>query len=60
DPVCGMTVDRKAGKPTAVFGGRTYYFCGEHCKERFAAAPERYVAAAGRRGLSLGVRGQRG
>ena len=35
DPVCGMTVDRHAGKPTATFGGRTYFFCGEGCKAKF-------------------------
>src|SRR5690349_20012416 len=32
DPVCGMTIDRHAGKPTVVYEGRTYYFCGEGCK----------------------------
>src|SRR5579862_4233781 len=35
DPVCGMTVDRKAGGPTAVVGGRTFYFCSEHCRHAF-------------------------
>src|SRR6266536_3747629 len=32
DPVCGMTVDRHAGKPTSTYRGGTYYFCGEGCK----------------------------
>jgi len=45
DPVCGMTVDRRAGKPTSVYEGRTYYFCGEGCKARFEAGPARYVDA---------------
>ena len=45
DPVCGMTVDRRAGKPTSVYEGRTYYFCGEGCKARFEAEPARYVDA---------------
>ena len=40
DPVCGMTVDRKAGGPTSVHHGRTYYFCGAHCKHTFDANPE--------------------
>jgi len=40
DPVCGMTVDRKAGNPTSVHAGKTYYFCGEHCKHRFDGQPE--------------------
>ena len=39
DPVCGMTVDRNAGKPTSVHAGRTWFFCGMHCKERFDADP---------------------
>jgi uncharacterized protein len=43
DPVCGMTVDRNAGKPTTVHAGRTYYFCGEHCKHTFEANPEAHV-----------------
>jgi uncharacterized membrane protein YraQ (UPF0718 family)/YHS domain-containing protein len=34
DPVCGMKVDRsKAVK--AVLGGRTYYFCSQHCLHAF-------------------------
>jgi YHS domain-containing protein/uncharacterized membrane protein YraQ (UPF0718 family) len=37
DPVCGMTVDRHAGKPTATLAGRTYYFCGEGCKAKFVS-----------------------
>jgi uncharacterized membrane protein YraQ (UPF0718 family)/YHS domain-containing protein len=37
DPVCGMTVDRRAGKPTSKHEGKTYYFCGEGCKARFEA-----------------------
>jgi uncharacterized membrane protein YraQ (UPF0718 family)/YHS domain-containing protein len=36
DPVCGMTVD-KAAALTAERGGRTYYFCSEHCRHAFEA-----------------------
>ena len=43
DPVCGMTVDRHAAKPTATFRGRTYFFCGAHCKHAFEANPEAYA-----------------
>jgi YHS domain-containing protein/uncharacterized membrane protein YraQ (UPF0718 family) len=43
DPVCGMTVDRHAGKPTSVFDGETIYFCGAGCKAKFDAEPERYL-----------------
>jgi uncharacterized membrane protein YraQ (UPF0718 family)/YHS domain-containing protein len=42
DPVCGMTVDRHAGKPTSVYQGQTVYFCGPGCKAKFDAEPERY------------------
>jgi uncharacterized membrane protein YraQ (UPF0718 family) len=53
DPVCGMTVQRHDGTPTAVYGGRTYYFCSEACKARFEAEPERYVDVHGRQALAL-------
>jgi hypothetical protein len=43
DPVCGMTVDRNAGKPTSAYRGRTYYFCGAHCKHTFDHDPEAYT-----------------
>jgi uncharacterized membrane protein YraQ (UPF0718 family)/YHS domain-containing protein len=43
DPVCGMTVDRNAGGPTSERGGRTHYFCGDHCKHTFDANPEAYA-----------------
>jgi uncharacterized membrane protein YraQ (UPF0718 family)/YHS domain-containing protein len=42
DPVCGMTVDRQAGGPTSSHRGRTYYFCGAHCKHTFDHDPEAY------------------
>jgi YHS domain-containing protein len=53
DPVCGMTVDRQAGKPTSTYGGHTYYFCSSGCKARFDAEPERYVDATGRQAVAL-------
>jgi uncharacterized membrane protein YraQ (UPF0718 family)/YHS domain-containing protein len=40
DPVCGMTVDRHAGNPTSTYGGKTWFFCGAHCKHRFDEQPE--------------------
>jgi xanthine dehydrogenase accessory factor len=43
DPVCGMTVTIATAKHTAEHAGRTYYFCGGGCRERFLAAPERYL-----------------
>jgi Cu+-exporting ATPase len=43
DPVCGMkvNVDSAAGK--AEFRGTTFYFCSEHCWQKFEASPEAFV-----------------
>jgi len=38
DPVCGMTVD----EATAIHverGGKTFYFCSEHCRQKFVSTP---------------------
>ncbi|MGO4843838.1 YHS domain-containing protein, partial [Rhizobiaceae sp. 2RAB30] len=35
DPVCGMTVDPAAGKPTATYDGHSYHFCSASCREKF-------------------------
>ncbi|MCB1483942.1 MAG: heavy metal translocating P-type ATPase [Hyphomicrobiaceae bacterium] len=43
DPVCGMSVDIHAGKPSFDYEGVTYHFCGKKCRERFAADPEHYI-----------------
>jgi Cu+-exporting ATPase len=43
DPICGMTVDPNAGKPSFDYNGRTYYFCCSHCLEKFRADPERFL-----------------
>ncbi|MDX8510795.1 heavy metal translocating P-type ATPase [Mesorhizobium captivum] len=45
DPVCGMTVDPAAGKPTAEHGGRTFHFCSERCRTKFQAEPDKYLTA---------------
>ncbi|MFW8584463.1 heavy metal translocating P-type ATPase [Rhizobium beringeri] len=45
DPVCGMTIDPQAGKPSLEHEGRTYHFCSEGCRTKFAAAPEDYLTA---------------
>jgi xanthine dehydrogenase accessory factor len=45
DPVCGMTVEVAAARHRAEHAGRTYYFCCGGCRERFRAAPDRYVPA---------------
>ena len=43
DPVCGMTVDPARAAGSVDHAGRTYYFCGPRCVERFRAEPEKYV-----------------
>ena len=45
DPVCGMTVDPNAGKPTAEHGGRTFHFCSQSCHDKFVKQPETYLEA---------------
>jgi Cu(I)/Ag(I) efflux system membrane fusion protein len=47
DPVCGMDVDPKEpGVLKTQHGGKTYYFCAEHCKKTFEADPGKFGAAA--------------
>ena len=38
DPICGMTVD-EATALRAERNGKTFYFCGNHCRETFLTAP---------------------
>ncbi len=45
DPVCGMTVDPAAGKPSAEHDGHRYHFCSEGCRAKFVADPEAYRTA---------------
>ena len=45
DPVCAMTVDSQAGKPTHEHDGRVFHFCGPRCRDTFEAAPEEYIEA---------------
>jgi len=48
DPVCGMTVDpADAGKPSFAHAGRTYRFCSDGCRSKFAADPSRYLGKRG-------------
>lgn len=55
DPVCGMTVNeekaRVAGR-TFDHGGKTYLFCNDGCKAKFAANPEKFLKPAA--GADLG------
>lgn len=42
DPVCKMTVDAKTA-PKAEHNGKTYVFCSESDRQKFLAAPEKYL-----------------
>ena len=39
DPICGMTVDEETSLHAAR-DGQAFYFCSEHCRERFLAGNE--------------------
>jgi len=45
DPVCGMTVDPARAAGSHQHAGQTYFFCGQHCLEKFRAEPEKYLVA---------------
>ena len=49
DPICGMTVD-EANALRAERDGQTYYFCCEHCRQKFVSPP----VSAGRKEESRG------
>ena len=38
DPMCGMTVD-SASALHAERDGQTFYFCVEHCRQKFMSTP---------------------
>jgi Cu+-exporting ATPase len=42
DPVCGMSVQIDGAKHKVEHGGRTWYFCGARCREKFVADPAAY------------------
>jgi Cu+-exporting ATPase len=43
DPVCGMSVNPHLAAAKETHAGRTYYFCGTGCLEKFHSQPERFV-----------------
>ena len=46
DPVCGMTVNLDAGKPSREHKGETYHFCSQKCHDKFADDPEHFLSGA--------------
>jgi xanthine dehydrogenase accessory factor len=47
DPVCGMAVAVTGASLTAEHGGRSFWFCGEHCRSAFLRDPAGYLDAGG-------------
>ena len=45
DPVCGMQVETANAPALMHHGDSTIYFCSDHCRERFAANPSRFLRA---------------
>lgn len=45
DPICGMDVKIEGAMHSHEYGGRTWYFCCDGCRKRFAEAPEEYAVA---------------
>ena len=49
-PVCGMQVDEQMAIASAVYQGKTYYFCSKACQQTFEKAPEKSPNNAGSQG----------
>jgi P-type Cu+ transporter len=43
DPVCGMSVSPDSAAGSFEYNGQTYYFCSEHCLQRFRKTPTQFV-----------------
>ena len=52
DPVCGMDIEPADAAGTSTYKGETIYFCNPHCKERFDADPEPFMAHMGTTGMA--------
>ncbi len=50
DPVCGMSVDPARAKHTCEYEGETYYFCSNHCVQKFQDDPQAYCGKEEDRG----------
>ncbi len=44
DPVCGMSVDPDKTPHRAAHDGEDYFFCGNGCRQKFVADPQKYLA----------------
>ena len=48
DPVCGMEVNPSSAEAFSEYGGQTFYFCSETCREQFDRDPQKYLDATDR------------
>jgi len=46
DPVCGMTVDTTASKPSHTHDGTDFHFCSQRCHDKFVVDTEYYISGA--------------
>src|SRR5262245_46619798 len=44
DPVCGMNVDPESAPASTEHNGESFYFCCNHCLNKFEANPEQYLS----------------
>lgn len=42
DPVCGMQVEESKAAGKMDYKGKTFYFCGNSCKDKFEKEPGKY------------------
>ncbi len=57
DPVCGMTVDPAARKPSHVHGDQIFHFCSQGCHDKFEADPHFYLSGASKRKVKVAPKG---
>ena len=57
DPVCLMTVHPRHAAAMTEFGGRSYYFCSEECRDKFKAQPQAFLDKGPGMRLTVGVMG---
>ncbi|MDQ6972913.1 MAG: YHS domain-containing protein [Mariprofundaceae bacterium] len=57
DPVCLMSVTPGHAAAMSEFGGRSYYFCSEECRDKFRAQPQAFLDKASGMRLTVGVMG---
>src|SRR5438128_11603850 len=53
DAVCGMRVDPATAAHRYEYQGKSFYFCCQHCLEKFRAEPNKYAPAGESRGSGL-------